>query len=696
LLPAAGEFRRFCGLFALLAAATLLAYHPAWRGGILWDDDAHLTSAALQPADGLRRIWLEIGATQQYYPVAHSAFWIFHQLWGDNPLGYHLVNVALHVFSACVLATILRRLAVPGATLAAVIFALHPVQVESVAWMTELKNTLSGAFYMTAALVYLEFDRTRERWRYWLALGLFVLALLTKTVTASLPAALLIVFWWQRGRIDWKRDVRPVVPFFALGAASGLFTAWVERTFIIGTVVSDYSLGLVERMLLASRAILFYLAKLVWPADLMFVYPRWTISASDVIQWLAPVAVVALFVALWVLRTRTRAPLAGFVFFVVTLVPALGFVDVFPFRYSFVADHFQYVASVGIIALAAAALARAVPGGRAWAATLAVIIGAPLAFLTWQQSHLYADATTLYRTTIAQNPSAWMAYNNLADIELRKPTPDYARAEADLVASLQLNPRNPEAHNNLGALRERLGRNDEAIAEYTEAVRLLPGYADAQENLGLALNAAGRHDDAILQLKSAIAKKSGNPFSHDALATSLLSVGRKDEAVAEYREALRLQPDFAKARSNLGVALEQLSRYDQAVAEYRVALQAMPGEPQVHDNLGRALLRLGKPDEAVRELQESIRLQPDSASAHYHLASAWQMQGRLDDAIREYEAALKTVAGAASAADVHNDLGVALAMRGRMREAIEQFNAALKIAPEHPDARKNLARALKK
>ena len=505
----------------------------------------------------------------------------------------------------------------------------------------------------------------------------------------------MIVFWWQRGRVDWKRDVRPLVPFFAIGAAGGLVTAWVERAFVIGTAAPDYQLGLVERLLVAGRAIFFYLAKLVWPTELIFIYPRWTISPTDVTQWLAPLAVIALFAALFSIRVRTRAPLAAFAFFVVTLLPALGFVDVFPFRYSFVADHFQYLASAGLIALGAAGLARAVPGGRAWAATLAIVIGAPLAFLTWQQSHLYADAATLYRATIARNPGAWMAYNNLADLELRKPAPEYARAEADLVASLQINPRNAEAHNNLGALRERTGRMNEALAEYAEAVRLLPGYADAQENLGLALHAAGRHGDAILQLRGALALKPGNPGLHDALGTSLLAVGRKDEAVAEYREALRLQPGFAKARNNLGVALEQLGRYDQAAAEYRAVLQVMGDSAQIHDNLGRVLARMGSVAEGVAEFQAAIRLQSDFAAAHYHLGNAWQAQGRLDEAIREYDSALKTATGAA-AADVHNDLGVALAMRGRLREAVEHFNEALRIVPDHPDAKANLARAQKR
>ena len=197
----------------LALLVTLVAYYPAWHGGLLWDDDAHITRVDLRSFEGLWRIWFDVGATQQYYPVTHSAFWVLYRLFGDATLGYHLVNISLHATSAFLFAVILRRLAVPGAVLAAFIFALHPVHVESVAWITELKNTLSGVFYLGAALAYLRFDADRRRQSYALALVLFALALLSKTVTATLPAALLVVFWWQRGALRWRQDVLPLAPF---------------------------------------------------------------------------------------------------------------------------------------------------------------------------------------------------------------------------------------------------------------------------------------------------------------------------------------------------------------------------------------------------------------------------------------------------------------------------------------------------
>jgi protein O-mannosyl-transferase len=249
-------------LLAVLIVATLAAYAPAWHGAPLWDDDAHLTRPALRSLSGLWQIWFDVGATQQYYPVTHSAFWVMQRLWGSDTLGYHLVNILLHATSAYLLSRLLLRLEVPGARLGAVVFALHPVQVESVAWMTELKNTLSGALCLGAALVYLQYDRRRDRRTYGLALCLYALSLLAKSVTAVLPGALLVVCWWRQGRVSWRRDVRPLLPFFAIGVGAGTMTAWFER-MVNGARGAEFQLAAVERLLIAGRAIWFYLSTIV-------------------------------------------------------------------------------------------------------------------------------------------------------------------------------------------------------------------------------------------------------------------------------------------------------------------------------------------------------------------------------------------------------------------------------------------------
>ena len=283
---------RDAGLGALMLCATLVAYLPALRGGLLWDDNMHVTRADLRSLHGLWRIWFDLGATQQYYPLLHSAFWLEHRLWGDAVLGYHLTNVVLHAASAFLVVMIVRRLSLPGAWLAGFVFALHPVCVEAVAWISEQKSTLSGVFYLAAALIYLHFDRTRRKSQYFAALGLFVLALMSKTVTATLPAAILVIFWWQRGRLDWRRDVLPLVPWLAVGASAGLFTAWVESTpRLIGAQGPQYALTWLQRLLLAGRVPWFYAWKVLWPADLMFTYPHWKIDSGDLRQYLFPLGI---------------------------------------------------------------------------------------------------------------------------------------------------------------------------------------------------------------------------------------------------------------------------------------------------------------------------------------------------------------------------------------------------------------------
>ena len=352
---------RDIGAAALLFGSVLLAYLPALHGGLIIDDSGHITSARMQSLHGLWRIWFELGATTQYYPVLHSAFWIEHRLWGDAVLGYHLTNALLHAAAALLVVALVRRLSLPGAWLAGFLFALHPVCVETVAWISEQKNTLSAVFYLGAALLYLDFDRTRRKSRYGLALGLFALALMSKSVTATLPVALLVILWWRRGRLEWKRDWLPLIPWLALGASGGLFTAWVERRYI-GAEGADFALTAVERCLVAGRALWFYAWKMVLPANLTFIYPRWRVDAAAWWQYLFPLAALAAAAGLWLAARRRRGPLAAFLFFAVTLLPALGFLNVYPFLYSFVADHYQYLASLGII-VPAGGRARRAPWG---------------------------------------------------------------------------------------------------------------------------------------------------------------------------------------------------------------------------------------------------------------------------------------------------------------------------------------------
>jgi protein O-mannosyl-transferase len=588
-----------------LLAATLMAYQPAWHGGILWDDEGHLTRPDLRSVSGLARIWLEPGATQQYYPMVHTAFWLFHRLWGDATLGYHLVNIVLHALSSFLLWRILLRLRVPGATLAAFAFALHPVHVESVAWMTELKNVLAGLFYFAAALVYLEYENSRSRRAYRAALVLFALAVASKTVTVTLPIALLVIAWWQKGRVRLREDVVPLAPFLAIGAAAGLTTVWVERTFI-GATGADFQLDFAARCLLASRATWFYLGKLVWPSNLIFIYPRWEISMSSTVAWSSLIASAVLFLAGVVIARRERGPLAALVFFWVALFPALGFFDVYPFRFSYVADHFQYLASAGPTALLAAAASVALPdrAGPSLRSALAVILVSALGTLTFAQSRQYQNAETLYRSTISRNPEAWIAHNNLAALLLAGDPPADAVQDAvqHLESALRLKPDYAEAHYNLGTALERLGRFEEARQQYQQVLSIVPGERRATARLevmqvdratrlhqdGLAAENQGRISDAAVAYREATALDQGRAVLHRSLGRALHRLGRRDEAIAAYRRALAIDDASAETHNDLGVLLAESGRLQEAAGHFERAVALDPSDAGARANLERA------------------------------------------------------------------------------------------------------------
>jgi len=631
---------RDAGTWALMLCATLVAYLPVLRGGLLWDDNMHVTRADLQSLHGLWRIWFDLGATQQYYPLLHSAFWLEHRIWGDAVLGYHLTNVALHAASACLVVMIVRRLSLPGAWLAGFVFALHPVCVEAVAWISEQKSTLSGAFYLAAALTYLRFDRTRRKSQYFMALGLFVLALMSKTVTATLPAAMLLVFWWQRGRLAWRRDVLPLVPWFAVGASAGLFTAWVESTpRLIGAQGPDYALTLPQRLLLAGRVPWFYAGKVLWPSNLMFSYPHWKIDSGELRQYLFPLGMAALAVALGLLARKNRGPLAGFLFFVGTLFPVLGFLNVYPFRYSYVADHFQYLAMLGIIVPAASGLtvlAGQISPGKIAAIALPALLLTTLGAATRQQSGMYCDCERLFRETLARNPGSALVHNNLGVMLMLKPG-GIPEAVAEFEAAVRLKPDSPDHHVNLGlALAQMPGRLPEAMAEYQTALRTDPNFYAAHLNLGLALmSIPGRTQDAIAEYQKAIAASQATLRSDPNFWQAHLNLGiayaqmpdRQAGAIAEYRTALRMKPDSALAHFHLGNTFHKMGRLPDAIAEYQASLSIDPGVPEVHYELAYALAQIpGRLPEAIAACQRMLLLKPGDEPGRQLMASLLAFQ----------------------------------------------------------------------
>jgi len=558
-----------------LVAAVVAAYLPALEAGFVWNDDSYLTeNPALDSLEGLKLVWTEPKASEQYYPMVFTTFWIEKRLWSLHPFGYHLVNVLLHAGSALLLWRLLGRLRLPGAFMAAALFALHPMCVESVAWVTERKNALSLLLSLLSLHAYLGWLEARTAARepkkkrksrpetplhrrpaalYAAAIAAFTLALLTKTTASVVPAVLLVLIWWQKGRLEGA-DVRPLVPFLAIGAALALHTAWLERTMVQASG-AEWGLSLPGRVALAGKVVAFYAGKFFLPADLAFMYPRWEIDPRLFGQWLPAIGALLALAAAWALRHRIgRGPLAALLLFGGVLFPAMGFFNVYAMRYSWVADHFAYQAVAVAAAGAFCGIASLVPEGRAAprraAGALALLVLAILGVMTFRQSRAYRDPETLWRDTLEKNPACFMCETNYGHwLAGRGRVPE---AMAHFETSLRIRPDNVPTLLNLSQIEEQRGRPAEAAERLRAALLIDPKETVALVNLATLDAKAGRLEEARAGFAEAL--RIGSPddyLAHNGLGVVLLRQGKIAEASDHFREALRLRPDFAPARKNL-------------------------------------------------------------------------------------------------------------------------------------------------
>jgi tetratricopeptide (TPR) repeat protein len=651
----------------LLVAATLVAYLPALQGQLyLMDDNPYVfNNLLLRSLPGLWQIWFVPAASPQYYPLTFTSFWVDYHLWELNPLGYHLVNVLLQALNAVLLWTLLRRLGVKAAWLAAAIFALHPVNVETVAWVTERKNVLSGVFYLSSALACLKFwlpdpaagggatsvSETSATglgdWKFfWLALALYLCALLAKTAAIALPAAVWLVVWWKRGKVGW-RELLPLAPFLAVGMVMGLLTVWVEIHHV-HAVGREWAFSFVERCLIAGRAVWFYLGKLAWPHPLIFIYPRWEINASHPLAWLPVVGLIVALFILWRQRRGWGRPvLVALAYFLAMLFPVLGFFNVYYFRYSFVADHFQYLAGIGPLTLAAAGIGRLTGYFKKQQPALCALVLVVLGVLSWRQSGMYAGPETLWRTTLARNPDCWVAYNNLG---------------YDLAAR---------------------GRLDEAIEHLRKALQINPDFSDALNNLGITLATKGQYDEAIKDYRKAIQINPNAWVALNNLGLALAAQGRFDEAIKNYRKAIQIDPNYSKALDNLGVALAAKGQYDEAIKNFRQAIQLNSNRPEPFSHLGMTLGQLGRTREAVAQYREALRLNPNLTGPLNNLA--WVLATSSDDELRNGAEAVRLAERACelthySEPFLIGTLAAAYAECGRFPEAVSTAEKAEQLA----------------
>jgi len=621
----------------ILILAVILVYSPVWWAGFIWDDDFDITAnpVIIGPL-GLKEIWTTSAA--QHFPLVLTTFWVEHALWGLNPLPYHIVNVFLHGFCAVLLWRVLRSLQIPGAWLGAALWAVHPVQVESVAWIAETKNTQSCLFYLLSILFFVRWLRARDTnerpggdWSYGLTMLFAALAIASKSSTVILPIVLCLCAWWVEGRWQWRNLAR-VGPIFLVSIAAGVVAIWTQGAQQTGIGEPLWVRTWPVRLMTAGDSVWFYLGKLIWPNPLIMIYPVWDLHAGHWLSYLPLLGVIIVLIILWLKRLSwSRPALFAWAYFLVALLPILGLVNNTYFSdgaifasYCMVADHFQYLGSMGPLALAGAGFARLEDILRSemrWPLSISRVgILLLLGVLSWEQAWTYESQETLWTDTLSQNPDCWIGHDNLGFALVKNGRMDEAMAHFQKAFEIKPNAAAPQV--GLGIVLGQTGKLDEAILHYVKALQVDPGYFVALVNLGNALLQEKQPDKAIIQLHKALEI---NPYVAEAyfdLGNAYFQKGQAAEAETQYEKALKMDPNLEAAYNNLGNALLSMRRADEAIVQLQNALERSPNAIEAHYNLGLAFLQKGKTDEAIAEFQQVLQLNPGDSGAQAQLVKA--------------------------------------------------------------------------
>jgi tetratricopeptide (TPR) repeat protein len=717
----------------VILLATVAVYWPAIQhGGFIWDDNALLTdNAAIKDNSGLFTIWFTTKLVD-YVPLTSSSLWIEWRFWHMNPTGYHVTNVLLHALSAILLWRVLKRLRVPGAWVAGLIFAVHPVCVASAAWIAERKNTLSMVFYLLSILFFVRFDDETNLKRNgagkWFAFSLvtFAMALLSKGSVTVMPAVLLLLVFWRRSRIT-QRDFLRALPFFAMSAGCAASTILLQHRGM--NLPQD---NLLVRLLAGGRAFWFYIAKDLAPIHLTMVYPLWPVPLNHWFTYVPVMGVLLLIPVLWHFRhSWGRAVLIALAYFVLALAPVLGVFNMAYFAISRVSDHLQYLAIPGIIAVVVGGGAVLIgkKNRAVWKAVVAVIVGT-LCVLTWNHSRIFAVPETLWADNVQKNPNSWRVRNsygaalfkngkideaivqyraglavdptagdlhyNLANAYYKQQKRALAVAEFSQALTNASEPFS--AQNNLGLVLGELGRYVEAVPHFREAIKSKPAWTEAYRNLGDALLKSGQVADAVTAFEQAVQLDPNDSAAHNGLGAALEKKGDLDRASQEFELAGKLNPNDAVARQNLALVFNKKSqlaqsggRVEDAIAQLQAAIQLNPTNASLHNSLGAAFDRDGKLDDALAQFDEATRLDPANVTALKNRGLVLSRKGQGDEAIAAFEAALKLKP---DDADLHNELGNSLGRAGRVDEALPQFQKAVQLDPTIAGAQNGLGAAL--
>ena len=633
----AGAWRAWL-LGLALVVAVVAVYRPVWHASFIWDDDVMVSANhAVQSPDGLRTIWLST-ELPDYFPLTSTVLWLEWRMWGGAAPGFHLTTILIHALAGVLLWRVLRRLKVPGAWFAAAAFALHPVNAESVAWIAEHKNTIAMALYLASLLAFFRFEDSAARRWYVASLVAFIGALLSKTAVVPFGAVLLLLAWWRRGRIT-RTDFMRAVPFFVAALGLALVTIWFQSHRAIGStpVRTD---AMISRAAIAGRAVWFYAAKALWPANLSFIYPRWSYATHGVLRFVPDVLLVATLAGLWAWRRHSvgRATLFGACYFVALLFPILGWVNVGFMRFSFVADRWQYFALIAPVVGAAAVitvlLRRFAPAWTAYACQAAIL--AVLGGITWARAGLFTDNETLWRATLTRNPSSVVAHTELGIALCEKGHVDEGLPHYR--AALAVDEGYESAHYNLGYALLQSGRGEEAIPHLERAIALQADFMPAHFHLGRALFMRGDIDGAGKHFLTTTELSPGFAEGHYQLANVFLRRGQLDAAIAQFERALALDPHDANTLDDLAVARFRRGDVAAAMALFERALRQAPDLVEAHNNYATALLQLGRAGPAAEHFRAVLAKEPDNIEVLATLG--WILAACPDGAVRNGHEAL--------------------------------------------------------
>ena len=727
--PAAGlnDRWRVPGVCLVLAAITFAVFGQTLRHEFVNFDDNLYVYDNPAVTRGLNLKGVEWAFTHRvcanWHPLTMLTHMLDCQLYGLNAGGHHLTNVLLHTASVILLFLVLRRMTgfLWRSAFVAGVFAIHPLRVESVAWVAERKDVLSGLFFMLTLWAYTRYGQGRSSVErrgssagtsslaldprpstlsYYLVLVFFALGLLCKPMLVTVPFVLLLLDYWPLGRMtsgEWQvtRFRIPVpqlstlnnllyekLPLFGLAVVSCVVTIVAQHE----ALQSFERFSLPVRLGNAVISYVAYLGQMFWPTGLAVLYPFTARNIGFLAVVLSLVLLAGISAGVFILRRRRPYFLTGWLWYLIMLVPVIGIVQV---GAQARADRYTYLPQIGLYVWLTWAAAEGCAGRRYRRVVLgglATGILAALMFCARAQTPYWRNSESLWTHTLACTSDNYIAHNELGNALLQKERLDEAVAQYQM--ALQIKPDYAEAHNNLGDALLQQGKVDEAITHGQQALQIKPDYAAAYNNLGNALLKKGRVDEAITQYQKALQIKPDYAEAWYNLGNALLKKGRVDEAIIQYQKALQIKPDYAEAHNNLGSALVQNGRVDEAIIQYQKALQIKPDYAGARYNLGYALLQNGRMDEAITQYQKALQIKPDYAEAHYNLGNALLKKGDVDEAITQYQQALQIKSGNAKA---HYNLGNALLQKGRVDAAIAQFQQALQIKPDAPGVLNNLA-----